>query len=247
MPTIVQPSVTPVWVTPNAELVIERAGRVCYKSECKITEDSAAKFIRSIVKRGHESVIEHASACFHILCDRGISHEIVRHRVGMSYSQESTRYVKYKEGIEVVAPMIKVKQLTDITDPNSVLENYMPLDEAYNNVYKIAENTQCADWHREQYFNITNSYTNWFRAMCECERAYTSMLESGRIAQEARDVLPTCLKTEIFVTGTFRAWKHFIDLRAHKSAHPKIVWIAKQIEALLISHCPTVFEKEIIV
>jgi thymidylate synthase (FAD) len=73
---------------------IERIGRVCYKSEDKITEDSAEKFIRGIIKRGHESVIEHCSISVKVICDRGVTHEIVRHRLA-SYSQESTRYCNY--------------------------------------------------------------------------------------------------------------------------------------------------------
>jgi thymidylate synthase (FAD) len=82
---------------------IERAGRTCYKSEARITEDSAAAFVRTIVKRGHESVIEHEKITARVVCDRGVSHEIVRHRIA-SYSQESTRYVNYRDGIEVVRP-----------------------------------------------------------------------------------------------------------------------------------------------
>ena len=73
---------------------IEIAGRVCYKSENKMQDDSAEKFILSIIKRGHESVIEHEKITVSIICDRGISHEIVRHRIA-SYSQESTRYCNY--------------------------------------------------------------------------------------------------------------------------------------------------------
>ena len=70
---------------------LERAGRVCYKSEGNIKPDSAEKFLRNIIKRGHESVIEHVSISFKIICDRGVTHELVRHRLA-SYSQESTRY-----------------------------------------------------------------------------------------------------------------------------------------------------------
>lgn len=73
---------------------IERAGRTCYKSENNITETSAEKFIQRIIKRGHESVIEHEKITVRIVCDRGVTHEIVRHRVA-SYSQESTRYCNY--------------------------------------------------------------------------------------------------------------------------------------------------------
>jgi len=76
---------------------LERYGRTCYKSEDKITADSAANFIKMLLKSGHESVIEHEKITVRIICDRGISHEIVRHRVA-SYSQESTRYCNYASG-----------------------------------------------------------------------------------------------------------------------------------------------------
>ena len=75
---------------------IEKIGRVCYKSEDRITQDSAEKFISNILKRGHESVIEHESVTVKVICDRGVTHEIVRHRVA-SYSQESTRYCNYSK------------------------------------------------------------------------------------------------------------------------------------------------------
>jgi thymidylate synthase (FAD) len=73
---------------------IEAAGRTCYKSEDKITNDSARKFVKMILERGHHSVLEHESVSVRIICDRGVSHEIVRHRL-VSYSQESTRYCNY--------------------------------------------------------------------------------------------------------------------------------------------------------
>lgn len=73
---------------------IEMCGRVCYKSEDKIGDDSAEKFVRRIIKSGHESVLEHASITVRFICDRGVSHEIVRHRLA-SYSMESTRYCDY--------------------------------------------------------------------------------------------------------------------------------------------------------
>jgi thymidylate synthase (FAD) len=73
---------------------IERIGRTCYKSEDKITDDSYETFVRNLIKRGHLSVIEHCSVTADIICDRGVTHEIVRHRIG-SYSQESTRYCNY--------------------------------------------------------------------------------------------------------------------------------------------------------
>lgn len=75
---------------------IEQAGRTCYKSEDNITDESAIKFAQNIIKRGHEAVLEHCSFTVKFIVDRGVSHEIVRHRVA-SYCQESTRYCNYSK------------------------------------------------------------------------------------------------------------------------------------------------------
>jgi thymidylate synthase (FAD) len=80
--------------TPNLEQIIELAGRTCYKSEDKITEDSASEFIEKIKNFKHESVLEHGSITVRFIVDRGVSHELVRHRIA-SFSQESTRYCNY--------------------------------------------------------------------------------------------------------------------------------------------------------
>ena len=87
---------------------LEQCGRVCYKSEDKITEGSAEKFVAGIIKRGHGAVLEHCSFTVKFICDRGVSHEIVRHRLA-AYCQESTRYCNYsKDGfggeITVIQP-----------------------------------------------------------------------------------------------------------------------------------------------
>lgn len=88
---------------PEMAVRIERAGRTCYKSESRITKDSCGPFIRRMIKRGHESVLEHESVSVRIVCDRGVSHEIVRHRIA-SYSQESTRYCNYGKEVTFIRP-----------------------------------------------------------------------------------------------------------------------------------------------
>ena len=75
---------------------LELCGRVCYKSEDKITDDSAKKFVASLIKNGHEAMIEHDIITIKFICDRGVSHEIVRHRIA-SFAQESTRYCNYSK------------------------------------------------------------------------------------------------------------------------------------------------------
>lgn len=171
--------------TPDPEHLIERAGRTCYKSEM----NDPVAFIRMIIKRGHESVLEHASATFLIVTDRGISHEIVRHRLA-SYSQESTRYCNYAG-----------KEMEYI--PNA----YIP-----HHVMEVLEDE------------------------------YNKMVEAGAKPQEARDILPTCLKTELVMTANFREWRHFLKLRLSMAAHPKIREIACLILADLNNIAPTVFE-----
>ena len=91
---IVKQSVELLWHTPGMEYQIEVAGRTCYKSEDKINNESSGKFAEQMRKRGHHAMLEHAVASFRIITDRGISHEIVRHRLA-SYAQESTRYCNY--------------------------------------------------------------------------------------------------------------------------------------------------------
>lgn len=80
---------------------LELAGRNCYKSESKITDKSAGDFLRMMIKHGTESVLEHEKITVRFICDRGVTHELVRHRIA-SYSQESTRYCNYGKSGECV-------------------------------------------------------------------------------------------------------------------------------------------------
>ncbi len=116
---IVKPSVEILSITPEPLKLIELAGRTCYKSEDKITEDSSKKFVQMLIDKGHESVLEHAVMTVKIICDRGVSHELVRHRLA-SYSQESTRYCNYKnEDMEFILPC----WLKDIYEGEDRLQN----------------------------------------------------------------------------------------------------------------------------
>ena len=101
---LVEPSVK-IETEINTEKIykfLELCGRNAYKSESKITQESAEKFIRMLISRGHESVLEHFSITVRIICDRGVSHQLVRHRVA-SYTQESTRYTS-SNPMQVIKP-----------------------------------------------------------------------------------------------------------------------------------------------
>jgi len=93
---LIKPSVELLSITPDAELLIEEAGRLCYKSQEKITEHSHIAFINNIIKSGHLSVLEHASMTFKFTTDRAVTHQLVRHRIA-SFSQSSQRYCNYSK------------------------------------------------------------------------------------------------------------------------------------------------------
>lgn len=175
---------------------LEKAGRTCYKSEDKITDESASKFVVRIIKSGHESVLEHEKVSVRVICDRGVSHEIVRHRIG-SYSQESTRYCNYADGVTFVKP-----PWVELADNFVLGHNYD------NGLYPYSPS------------NITSC--SWLKCMLRIEETYLNLLSSGWSPQQARSVLPNSLKTELVMTFNLRQWRHFFKLRTSKAAHPQM-------------------------
>jgi thymidylate synthase (FAD) len=91
------------WMTPEPLKTIEKIARVCYKSEHRITDTSANKFIANLIKHGHEAMLEHAVLSYRVVCDRGVSHSLVRHRL-FSFAQESTCFCKYDGHVQFVIP-----------------------------------------------------------------------------------------------------------------------------------------------
>jgi thymidylate synthase (FAD) len=181
---------------PNSPLeIIEKAGRTCYKSEHRITPGSAEKFVKMIVDLHHETVIEHVIASVRFITNRGVTHELVRHRL-CSFSQESTRYVKYHDDMEFIKPVW---------------------------------------WDQANYPEVNK--TIWREAMQVAEKAYRDALAAGDKPEQARELLPNSLKTEIVVTANLREWRHIFALRCSNKAHP-------QIRALLLN-CLQGFNAEI--
>lgn len=115
---IIKPSYTIMTAINRDEILkhIEMCARTCYKSECKITDESAPKMVKALIKSGHEAMIEHCSITVKFICDRGVSHEIVRHRLA-SFAQESTRYCNYiKDDFGSEITVIKPLYLDENTD-----------------------------------------------------------------------------------------------------------------------------------
>ena len=121
---------------------IEKAGRTCYKSEKNITENSAKSFVKNLIKNGHESVIEHEKITVTIICDRGVSMEIIRHRIA-SYSQESTRYVDYKSS-EGSMQFIDIQPFMDEAALSVWVETMTYIENAYNKLRKLGATPQIA-------------------------------------------------------------------------------------------------------
>lgn len=185
---------------------LEKCGRTCYKSEDKITSDSAKSFINKIMKNGHESIIEHYNITVRFICDRGISHEIVRHRIA-SYSQESTRYCNYgntKFGNEIT-----------VIKPNCF---------------------------KNSNINDDINYRSWELECENIERVYMSMINDGIAPQDARSILPNCLKTEVIMTTNLREWRHFIKMRGASGAHPQIRELSYQLLKQFKEKIPIIFD-----
>lgn len=109
---------------------LEKAARTCYQSNDKEKKTSPEKFLGAIVKRGHESVLEHVNISFRVITDRAISHEWVRHRIGCSYSQESTRYCKYGGDGDIV--FINHYGINDDSVKELIHKNYEESENVYN-------------------------------------------------------------------------------------------------------------------
>jgi thymidylate synthase (FAD) len=213
---LIKPSIEFIWATENPLQMIEKAGRTCYKSEDKIAPESAARFVKMLINNGHEAMIEHASASYRFICDRGVSHEIVRHRL-FSFAQESTRYCNYKdEVVFIIPPWLKgVGEGTLSALESQALESSGRLDEPSR---------------------------IWLQNMLNQEQVYDKLLKLGWQPQQARCVLPVSLKTEIVITGNLRQWRQFFKLRCDKTAHPQAREVAYMALSDIKARIPVVFD-----
>ncbi|WCF57010.1 thymidylate synthase, flavin-dependent [Bacteroides phage PhiCrAssBcn10] len=258
---------------------IERAGRVCYKSEDKITEDSAKGFVDRMVKSGHGAMLEHGTVYLdmpnsagdydlvpffasnpysrvvikplddrvhnyvttnfrvivenlaeeyipdilqylceptefhakrvtvHFVCDRGVSHEFVRHRV-MSFAQESTRYCNYSkdkfQGVTYIKPPWLDEDISN--------EDGSKFNDVYTDIYLHTLTTA-----ENAYLDLLKQWDN----KVPDKRFKSGYKNNPWTPQQARAVLPNSLKTELVMTGFVSDWEHFFKLRDAGNAHPQ--------------------------
>lgn len=269
---------------------MELCARTCYKSEDKITEDSAKKFINNvIIARGHTAMLEHGTVylkipygimydtgyfsnediatkyidnpysivqnsqiydywcvtsnyrvllqngwledlqylCepteYHVkrvtvrfICDMGVAREFCRHRL-FSFAQESTRYCNYS----------KAKFGKEL---NCIIPCW------YKNMFEgNSYNIElCHTYDLTISEGLSRTEAAWIQAMCEAESTYFGLLTEGEPAQQARNVLPLALKTELIMTGTVEQWIEFLKLRCANDAHPQARELAIELRDRLL-------------
>lgn len=287
---------------------IELAGRTCYKSEDKITEDSAKSFVDRMVKSGHGAILEHGTVYLHLhitvkeshddnirngwidwapefakkyrknpyskillmdndiyvttnyrvlvennwlddlkylcepteyhakrvtvkfVCDRGVSHEFVRHRI-FSFAQESTRYCNYS----------KDKFDNELT---FIIPSWTNLPEGK---YTNWDNDWCDVAELKLLYpevdNIDDPTNCFLQSIKNAEFFYITAINNGWKAQQARQILPNALKTELVMTGFLSDWTHFFELRCAPSAHPDAQKLAKELLVKLHEMHPGKFDE----
>ena len=220
---------------------IELAGRTCYKSEDRITEDSAEKFVTMLVRRGHLSVIEHEKVTVKIICDRGVSHELVRHRIA-SFSQESTRYCDYSKSDKESNKNITfiIPPWLDVEEGTYTIENWQEFIEDFK--LKKWFYTEEGLLHYEFVPFRDNETAIWLSSMQDTERNYLHLLNNGWTPQEARSVLPNSLKTEVVITANLREWRLIFEQRTALAAHPQMREIMRPLLKEFKQLIPVVFD-----
>lgn len=273
--------------------MIELAGRTCYKSEDKITENSAKEFVDRMIKLGHGAMLEHGTIyltidgedpnlskiqsnphtkvnlvpyevltegnytisykayitlslrvlvennlkellCYQVeptehhekritakfICDRGVSHEFVRHRV-FSFAQESTRYCDYS----------KDKFGNDIT---YIIPSWLDLPEGK---YSNWDNDWCDVSELKLLYpevdNLSDPANCFLQSIKNAEYYYFMLINRGWKPQQARQVLPNATKTELVMTGFESDWEHFFELRCSGATHPDAKKLADELKSLM--------------
>lgn len=289
---------------------LEKCGRVCYKSEDKISDISSEKFLQGIIKRGHEAVLEHASFIFKV------SYNVYKDIIDKVNFVESYYFKKmylrftdsdgyivsgnvraWRDFFRFVGVSIYMK---DFIEANSILfpefKNYsqssfngdewsikqISVNDLVSDCQRLVhedvsvrfvcdrgisheivrhrdasycqESTRYCNYTKEKFGNeITviqpcffekdsREYFIWERNMECCEKAYFDLLDCGCSPQQARCVLPNSLKTEIIMTANIREWRHFLELRCSKAAHPQMIEVACKVLTEFHLNIPDLFD-----
>ena len=207
---------------------IEYSARISHGSEDAQTEDSAERFIRAVVlQHGDWSVVEHVSASVEFLVDRGITHEIVRHRIA-SYTQSSTRFINYAKKM----PPTFIYPKPEVSCPYCL---------SGSEVVRGESPSEAKDWIHPNYDKCVY-HPCWLTAIQNAEDQYRNLLDLGWRPQEARSVFPNALSSKIMVTLNLRTWRHFFLMRTSKEAHPQMRQVTIPLLAEFKSLVPVLYE-----
>lgn len=215
---------------PNTPLEdLEMVARTCYKSEDKIGPGTAEAMARKLKERHHGAMLEFGGdPCVRFVCDRGVTHELVRHRL-CSFAQESTRFCNYskdKFGNQVtfiIPPWI----------PELPAGEYVRGDSPRSFTIKGMEGVT----------EIPDGYFCWVMGLLDAEKLYLKLLAEGESPQQSRAVLPNALKTEICVKANTREWMHIFSQRCATAAHPQMVELMRPLAREFAQRCPVLYEE----
>jgi thymidylate synthase (FAD) len=215
----------------NPLSLMEIAGRNCWKSEDKIgcstyntdchrydveepcdftmcREHSSHKFVKMLRDKKHDAMLEFGDIAVRLITNRGVLAEITRHRIGISFSVESTRYVRYDGGMEFIRP--------------------------------VWCKSSCEDFNSGKV--LPDDEDQWLMAMEIAEAKYQDLLKGGWRPEQAREVLPNSLKTEIILKANYREFRHLLKLRCSKKAHPQIRNLLLPLLKELKEKIPVIFD-----
>jgi thymidylate synthase (FAD) len=221
---IIKPSALVLEITPDAEGLIVKCGRVSHMSKFNPDRKAIRRFITKwAIAKGHESILEHATATAQILCDRATSHQIVRHRIS-SYTMSSQRYCDFYQENDKVNAYLQVVLPPSIGMVHPANRRILAGDE-----WQIAKP------------NI--GLNQWMITMRNAYNSYIILRKEGIPPEDARGVLPNNTLTTLMITANFRMWRHMIKERAF---NPKAQWqiqdIFKEVYDQLVQAAPSVFE-----
>lgn len=206
---------------------IATVARTCYKSEAMRTADRDEALVKRLIESKHEAMLEFVDVTVKFTTSIGITREIIRHRLA-SFANESTRYCDYS----------KDKFNNEIT---FIIPSYLDIPEGNYSYWD-------GDWVDMDKLKIQlpadnkDAVSTWLFSLNHAETSYLILKNKGWKAEQAREVLPMCTKSEICMKANLREWRHFFKLRCHHTAHPDIRVLALDLLKQMHEQIPIVFD-----
>ena len=206
---------------------IATVARTCYKSEAMRTADRDEALVKRLIESKHEAMLEFVDVTVKFTTSIGITREIIRHRLA-SYANESTRYCDYS----------KDKFKNKIT---FIIPSYLDIPEG-NYTYWDGDWVDMDKMKIRLPVDDEDTVSTWLFNLNHAETSYRILKNKGWKAEQAREVLPMCTKSEICMKANLREWRHFFKLRCHSTAHPDIRVLALDLLKQMHEQIPIIFD-----